>query len=623
MSTCSSVTTPHCASRPTQTTSVPAVLTKFEGTELFNFSPLIRAYMSVNVALTGAGASSIIDGAGENWFNKASSDTDKLRAMGNDSTPVYERVFGKGHKLPPNFVEPFGSVNVLLQGFTLTGSPFWTVHPVDCENVIVRNLTVRTAATKNSDGCDPEGSRDVLIEGNYFDTGDDAVAIKAGRDADGWRVGRPTENIVVRRNTMAAKTNALCIGSEMSGGVSNVYAYDNVVSQASAAIYFKSNLDRGSWIRDVDVWGTRAASVSTCIEFANGYHGGRGGDFPSLFRGFNIHDNVCTKASGAAISAGGLAELPLQDVNISGLLVPEAAKDFKISNCRDWRLRNVSVNGNVTNMDINVTSEELPARWPGLGRAGVPVATASAQPLRGLDAVAYGVGRPLATRHVRNTTELKAAMEDISIDTIVAAGGVYRLAEVAGLGDDNVFLNIERNLTIRADAGAAVNFDGGDQKGLVYVNAGVYASLQGLEATNGNANQLGGGAFHNDGALTVINCSVHHNSAYGGGGGIANGGGALTIINSSVHQNHAPWGGGLHNHGTLTITGSSVHHNTAIEGAPSFGGGILNTFTLHATSTTVCSNTPDDCDDEDVHGHATPCATPLPPCPPPASALAA
>ena len=288
---------------------LPAVLTKFEGTELFNYSPLIRAYMSSNVALTGAGPSSLIDGSGEQWFGKASADTDKLRAMGNDSVPVYERVFGRGHKLPPNFVEPFGAVDVLLQGFTLTGSPFWTVHPVDSQSVTVRNLTVSprtqphthththttpSPATRQRappragahrlhqelGRLRPRGVARRADRALDFDTGDDAVAIKAGRDADGWRVGRPTENIVVRRNTMAAKTNGICIGSEMSGGVSNVYAYDNVVSTASAAIYFKSNLDRGSWVRDVDVWGTRAAAVSTCVEFTNGYHGARGGRLP-------------------------------------------------------------------------------------------------------------------------------------------------------------------------------------------------------------------------------------------------------------------------------------------------------------------------------------------------------
>lgn len=345
---------------------LPPVLTKFEGTELYNYSPLVRAFGATNVAVSGAGPSSVIDGSGEKWFSKSSKDTDKLRAMGNDSygtgsyVPVSQRVFGAGHQLPPNFVEPFNATNVLLENLTLTGSPFWTVHPVMSTNVIVRNVTIETTATKNSDGVDPEGSVDVLIEGCTMNTGDDGVAIKAGRDADGWRLGRPTQNIVVRHNTIRSKTNGICIGSEISGGVSNVYAYENHIAKCGDAIYFKSNLDRGSYVRDVDVWDVTADSVGDCVVFTNNYHGARGGDFPTLFEGYDIRDCTCTKASGYAITAGGLAEQPLRDVNITNLKVPSSGKTTKISNVVNWRLANVVVNGQVINKTINPSGPHPP-----------------------------------------------------------------------------------------------------------------------------------------------------------------------------------------------------------------------------------------------------------------------
>jgi polygalacturonase len=333
---------------------LPPVLTKFEGTELYNYSPLIRAYNVTNVAVTGAGSSSIIDSSADSWFKKDGNDANKLRAMGNNSVPVSKRVFGAGYHLPPNCLEPFRSTNVLLDSFKILGSPFWTVHPIETTNVIVRNLAIETAGRINTDGCDPEGSTDVLIEGCSFHTGDDGIAIKAGRDADGWRIGRPTKNLVIRNNSFDCDTNALCIGSEISGGVENVYAHDNVVSSASNAIYFKSNKDRGSFVKDVDVWNTKAKHVGTCVAFTNAYHGSRGGDFPTSFSGFNLYNNQCDKVSKDAVKADGLQEKPMQDTNITHLIVPMAGqKNPEITNVINWHLSDVEINGKTFNKDYN------------------------------------------------------------------------------------------------------------------------------------------------------------------------------------------------------------------------------------------------------------------------------
>lgn len=209
-----------------------SVLTKFEGTEVFNYSPLMRAYLASNVSVVGAGPSSCLDGGGEGWFEKNSEDADRLREMGNDSVPVYSRIFGSIAELPPNFIETFGAQAFHIENLTIRNSPFWTIHPVASQNIICRGLKIHTTSTKNSDGIDPEGSVDVLIEAVDFDTGDDAVAVKAGRDADGWRIGRPSRNVIVRSCTLASLCNALNIGSEVSGGVQSVYFYDNTITNA-------------------------------------------------------------------------------------------------------------------------------------------------------------------------------------------------------------------------------------------------------------------------------------------------------------------------------------------------------------------------------------------------------
>ena len=111
--------------------------------------------------------------------------------------PVAERRFGDGHFLRPNFIQPYRCTNVLIEGVTIVNSPMWEIHPVLSTNVTVRGVTI-VSHGPNNDGCDPESCRDVLIEGCTFDTGDDCIAIKSGRNADGRRVNVPVENVIIR-----------------------------------------------------------------------------------------------------------------------------------------------------------------------------------------------------------------------------------------------------------------------------------------------------------------------------------------------------------------------------------------------------------------------------------------
>ena len=138
----------------------PIVITKFEGTLLYNYSPFIRGYQLTNVALTGDSGSKI-DGQGtkgfSTWRNKQSADQTALRGMGNDTVAHYKRVFGPGHYLRPVFVQFLGCKNVLIKGITLVDSPFWIVHPVFSTNVIVKDVTVDSPYV-NNDGIDPDGN---------------------------------------------------------------------------------------------------------------------------------------------------------------------------------------------------------------------------------------------------------------------------------------------------------------------------------------------------------------------------------------------------------------------------------------------------------------------------------
>lgn len=344
-----------------QASAHPTVLTKFEGTEVFNYSPLVRAYLASNVSIVGVDETSVLDGGGDGWFEKNDDDAERLREMGNDSVPVYSRIFGHTAELPPNFIEAFGAEALHLENLTITNSPFWTVHPVASRNVICRNLIISTTETKNSDGIDPEGTVDMLIEGVSFDTGDDAVAVKAGRDADGWKLGRPSRNIIVRGCHMSSKYNALCVGSEVSGGVDSIYFYNNVVQNAEVAIYFKSNLDRGSFVRNVHVWDIRATGVGSCITFTNQYHGSRGGYFPTDFQDFNISNLHCQLSGDMAISAVGVDGHPIANVVIQNVTIDSAQQDAKveIEHVKKFDLADVVVDG--VRIDQNYTTLASPS----------------------------------------------------------------------------------------------------------------------------------------------------------------------------------------------------------------------------------------------------------------------
>jgi polygalacturonase len=194
---------------------LPAVLTRWEGTRCHNYSPLIYALRQENIAITGEG---VIDGQTRlfwhQWKQRQSADQNTLREMGARREPLERRVFGEGHYLRPSLFQPYDCRNVLVEGVTFQGSPFWTVHPVFCTNVTIRGIHVLPGTT-NDDGVDPDSCRDVLIENCVFDTADDNIAIKAGRDQDAWG-DRPCENIVVRNCTgVHSKANGYCIGSEM------------------------------------------------------------------------------------------------------------------------------------------------------------------------------------------------------------------------------------------------------------------------------------------------------------------------------------------------------------------------------------------------------------------------
>ncbi|MBC7367272.1 MAG: glycoside hydrolase family 28 protein [Undibacterium sp.] len=305
----------------------PLVYTRWEGVECMNYSPLIYAFEQENIAVTGGGT---LDGGAtaDTWWSwnikraaqpaKQRLDRDALNAMGDAGAPVSARVFGPGHFLRPNFIQPYRCKNVLIEGVTINRSPMWEVHPVLSTNVTVRGLTI-VSHGPNNDGCDPESCRDVLIENCSFETGDDCIAIKSGRNADGRRVNVPAENIIVRNCTMKDGHGGVVIGSEIAGDCRNVFVENCVMDSPNLdrALRFKSNAVRGGVIENVFMRNVQIGRVSEAvltIDFL--YEEGAKGPFMPTARHI-VMENVTSKSSPRVFYVVGFKGAVIDDIRIA------------------------------------------------------------------------------------------------------------------------------------------------------------------------------------------------------------------------------------------------------------------------------------------------------------------
>ena len=345
----------------TDTKKYPLVFTRWEGMECMNFSPLIYAFEQTNIAVTGEGA---LDGQSNSqvwwsWNGRAQygwkegmpnqrAARAKLYEMMEKGVPVKDRVFGEGSYLRPNFIQPYRCKNVLIEGVKITNSPMWEVHPVLCENVTVRNVRISSHGP-NNDGCDPESCRDVLIKDCYFDTGDDCIAIKSGRNEDGRRIGVPTENVIVQGCEMKDGHGGVTIGSEISGGVRNVFAENCRMDSPNLdhALRVKNNASRGGllenfYFRNI-VIGQVAHAVIT-IDF--NYEEGAKGKYTPVMRNFSV-ENLTSGKSKYGVDIQGLDNAPVYDVSIRNSTFGSVADGNVVRNLKGLKLDNVRFNGKV------------------------------------------------------------------------------------------------------------------------------------------------------------------------------------------------------------------------------------------------------------------------------------
>ncbi len=234
---------------------LPAVMTSWEGMECYNYSPLLYAFECENIAITGKGKLMPHMGLWKTWFPRPINHLEALKelyTMASTDVPVAERQMTNGEgNLRPHLIHFNRCENVLLDGFQIEESPFWTIHMYMVDGGIARNLSVK-AHGHNNDGIDLEMTKNFLVEDCIFDQGDDAVVLKAGRNKDAWRLDTPTENIVIRNCTILRGHTLLGVGSEMSGGVRNVYMHDCTAPNNVHRLFFiKTNHRRGGFIENI------------------------------------------------------------------------------------------------------------------------------------------------------------------------------------------------------------------------------------------------------------------------------------------------------------------------------------------------------------------------------------
>ena len=324
---------------------LPVVFTRWEGTECYNYSPLIYAKDCENISITGGGT---LFGNGAAWWEWKKLQTDAAKELcysEYNNIPVEKRIYGtEKAALRPSFIQTINCKNLLLDDFTIKDGPQWTIHPVYCENVTVRNVCVETQGP-NTDGLNPDSCNNVLIEHCSFNTGDDCIAINSGINEDGIRVSKPCENIEIRNCTMTGGHGAVVIGSAMSGGVKSVYAHDCVIDGTMQGIRLKSMRGRGGYVKDVRFENIEINNTTDQAIQINMFYGSSTvipkTAMPSDFSDIQIK-NINGNGNKLGIQIKGLPEHRLRDISLSEIRLG-AESSFECSDVEGLNINNVNI----------------------------------------------------------------------------------------------------------------------------------------------------------------------------------------------------------------------------------------------------------------------------------------
>ena len=319
---------------------LPMVQSRWEGTDVMNFSPLFYAYKAENIAITGRG---LINGHGKKWWDfsegyneknprsKWQLEFDRLNKdiLRPDLPGWVERGF-----LRPPFIQPMYCKNVLIEGITIINSPFWTVNPEFCENVTITKVTINNPKSPNTDGINPESCKYVHISDCHISVGDDCITIKSGKDRAGRKMATPAENYTITNCTMLSGHGGVVIGSEMSGDVRKITISNCIFDGTDRGIRIKSARGRGGIVEEIRVdniimKNIRDQAIVMDMQYARTQPEPVSERTPK-FR--NIHFSNITAQTNEAVFLNGLAEMPIEDISFydvqfdakTGIVIKEA-----------------------------------------------------------------------------------------------------------------------------------------------------------------------------------------------------------------------------------------------------------------------------------------------------------
>ncbi len=388
----------------------PMVLTSFEGNDTYNYASPIRAFHAKNIAITGKGTlnpqadpynwqawkrgsygfpnqAEVVDVLVKEWSDKAY--PVKFRMLNDGSTPLPEKIptmaidwndiekveyidtpktddAGKEIKplrslLRPCTLEPYACENVLIEGIRIINSPMWEVHPLRCRNVIVRNLVIDSHGS-NNDGVNPESTHFVLIEGCSFSTGDDCIAVKSGKNRDGYSRGKvggeSCGDIIIRNCVFADGHGGVTCGSECTGGISNIFAHDNHFDSENLqqVLRFKTNSYRGGLIENIYFRDNTVAKCSNALMYgetqytlgsAQDKEGDLGPYTPQLK---NVYmSNITAGKPDSPVNAKNAIEwkayerAPMTNISVKDVTVYGVKNAINLENVKNFTLENVKI----------------------------------------------------------------------------------------------------------------------------------------------------------------------------------------------------------------------------------------------------------------------------------------
>ena len=346
---------------------LPMVPSRWEGTDVTNFSPLFYAYEEENITITGRGT---IDGQGRKWWDTFF----KLQKMVNDTVTPWQKEFAEQNKdillpddtnmiklgfLRPPFIQPMYCKNILIQGITIVNSPFWTVNPEYCDNITITGITINNPESPNTDGINPESCSNVHISDCHISVGDDCITIKSGKDAPGRKMARPAENYTITNCTMLSGHGGVVIGSEMSGSVKKIVISNCVFDGTDRGIRIKSTRGRGGVVEDVQVSNIVAKNIKREFFMFNLMYSKTQPEPVSertpQFR--NIHISNVTGNARQLCAIMGLDEMPVNDLSFNDIDV-DAKLGFTIINATNIRLNNIQLSVE-TGPAVNVENSEM------------------------------------------------------------------------------------------------------------------------------------------------------------------------------------------------------------------------------------------------------------------------